>query len=116
VKSSYAISDTFILDAAFQYFVIHGSGLPLEDFLIVYASDQVDYEKLDEYEDLRPLFIQESVLDRILPLQEFIKEQVHIQKETLRLERSPKIEMGAHCSNPYPCDFFGHCSKSALRK
>ena len=116
VKSSYKISDTFILDAAFQYYVINDYGLPLKDFFIVYASREVDYEKLDEYEDLKSLFIIESVLEKILPLQEYIKNQVDKEKETLLLESSPKIEMGAHCNTPYPCDFIGHCTKSTARK
>lgn len=116
VKSSYRISDTFILDAAFQYYVINHYGLQLKDFVIVYASEKVDYAKLDDYNDLNPLFIKESVLDRILPLQEFIKEQVANEKETLLLASSPKIEMGPQCQSPYTCDFIGHCSKSVARK
>jgi len=116
VKSSYKISDTFILDAAFQYYVINGYGLPLKDFFIVYASPEVDYAKLDEYDDLKSLFIKESVLEKILPLQEYIKNQVHKEKQTLMLESSPKIEMGTQCNTPYPCDFIGHCTKSAARK
>lgn len=115
VKSSYKISDMFILDAAFQYYVISNSGLQLQDFVIVYASEELDYEKTDEYEDLDPLFIKESVLDRILPLQEFVKEQVIKEKEILLLDKSPQIEMGAQCYAPYPCDFIGHCTKSSNR-
>lgn len=116
VKSSYKISDTFLLDAAFQYYVINSYGLPLKDFKIVYASPEVNYEKLDEYKDLNSLFIKESVLEKIIPLQDFIAEQVAKEKKTLLLTSSPKIDMGPHCEIPYTCDFIGHCSKSAIRK
>lgn len=116
VKSSYKISETYILDAAFQYYVIENSGIHLNDFFIIYASEELEYSKIDEYEDLSSLFIKESVLDRILPLQSYIKEQVIKEKETLLLEKSPKIDMGPHCQLPYTCDFTGHCTKSALRK
>ncbi len=116
VKSSYKISDTFLLDAAFQYYVITHSGLLLEDFFIVYASEQLDYEKLDEYENLEPLFIRENVLNRILPLQDFVKEQIIREKEALVLDKSPDIPMGPYCYEPYPCDFIGHCTRQARQK
>src|ERR1022692_341391 len=38
VKSSVSISETYLMDAALQYYVIKGSGLPLEDFKIVYIN------------------------------------------------------------------------------
>lgn len=116
VKSSYKISDTFILDAAFQYYVITNSGIALKDFTIVYASEALNYEKLDEYTDIAPLFIKQSVLNEILPLQDYIREQVAREKETLLLEKSPQIEMGPHCYHPYPCDFIGHCTRQLQRK
>lgn len=116
VKSSYKISETFILDAAFQFYVITHSGLSLKDFIIVYASEELDYDKVEEYENLESLFIKESVLEKIIPLQEYIREQVQLEKETLLLTKSPDIEMGPQCYEPYPCDFIGHCSKSALKK
>lgn len=113
VKSSYKISNTFILDAAFQYYVITNSGIDLKDFTLVYASEALDYEKLNEYEDIAPLFIRQSVKDRILSLQEYIREQVKVEKATLMLEKSPQINMGPQCYDPYPCDFIGHCTRSA---
>lgn len=115
VKSSYSISDTYILDAAFQYYVITNSGLQLNDFTIVYASSELDYEKIEDYEELDSLFVKKSVLDRILPLQDYIKEQVIREKDILLLKSSPKIEMGPQCHDPYPCDFIGHCTKSAAK-
>lgn len=112
VKSSYAISETFLLDAAFQYHVINSCGLQLKDFVIVYASEQVEYEKLGEYKDLNSMFIRESVLDRILPLQDSVREEASLQIEVLAGRTVPPIEMGQHCNKPYPCDFIGHCSSS----
>lgn len=116
VKSSYSISDTYLLDAAFQYYVINSFGLALKDFIIVYASEKVDYERLDEYEDLSPLFVKESVLERILMLQPIVREQIAKEKETLLLDNAPDISMGPHCEMPYPCDFKGHCSGKRYRK
>ena len=90
--------------------------MDLSDFLIVYASEQVEYDKLDEYDDLKSLFVSESVLERILDLQDFILEQVEKQKITLSRQLVPDIEMGPQCTNPYPCDFMGYCSGARSRK
>ncbi len=108
VKSALKISDTFLLDAAFQYYVITGSGLPLTDFRIIYINK--DYQ-FDGTADLEKLFIKESVLDKILPLQQFVKEKVEEEKIALKLQKSPSVEPGEQCTNPYPCDFIGHCWK-----
>jgi len=116
VKSSYHISETFILDAAFQYYVISNSGLMLKDFIIVYASNKLDYDKIDEYESLDKLFIRESVMEKIIPIQDYIKEQVQREKEILQLSHSPDIDMGQQCYSPYPCDFIGYCSKTKTKK
>ncbi len=108
VKSALKISDTFLLDAAFQYYVITNSGLPLKDFQIIYINK--DYQ-FDGTLNLDALFNKESVLDRILPLQSFVKEKIEESKAALELKKSPPIEPGAQCTTPYPCDFIGHCWK-----
>ncbi len=109
VKSSLKISDTYILDAAFQYYVINNFGISLKDFFLIYVNPDYNFEgELD----LSQLFIKESVLQKIVELQERIKEQVVKAKSTLELGNAPKIEIGPHCTNPYPCDFMGFCWKS----
>lgn len=113
VKSSQKISDTFLLDAAFQYYVITNSGLPLVDFYIIYINKEYQF---DGTLNLEKLFIKESVLDRILPLQSFIEEKVKEEKSALQLQKSPPIEIGEHCTKPYPCDFIGHCWKNVPKE
>jgi len=108
VKSSLKISDTFLLDAAFQYYVISNSGVELDDFYIIYINKEYVFEGKP---DLEKLFIKESVLDRILPMQSYIKTKVEEEKAALELTKSPAIEPGEQCTNPYPCDFIGHCWK-----
>jgi len=108
VKSSLKISDTYLLDAAFQYYVITNSGLKLDDIFLVYVNKDYSFEgelKLDE------IFIFESVLDKVLQLQDYAKEKVIDEKAILQLNSSPDIKVGSHCMNPYPCDFIGHCWK-----
>ena len=108
VKSSGAISETFILDAALQYYVITNSGINLNDFQIIYVDKSKSF---DDENDLNNIFINESVLDKILEKQDFIKEYILKEKQILLLHHSPDIPPGKHCFFPYPCDFIGHCWK-----
>ncbi len=108
VKSSLKISGTFLLDAAFQYYVITGAGVHLDDFYLIYMNK--DYVLNDKLE-IESLFIRQSVLAEVLARQPFIKEQIEKEKEALNATSSPKIAIGTHCHYPYPCDFTGHCWK-----
>ncbi|MFH1051419.1 MAG: DUF2779 domain-containing protein [bacterium] len=106
VKSSTSISDTYILDSALQYWVIKNSGLELTDFCLVYLNNQ--YIRKGEL-DLKQLFVIESVLDRIIPLQNTISEKVEEFKNILIDNKVPDIDIGQHCDSPYTCDFHGYC-------
>ncbi len=73
VKSSTSISETYIRDAALQYWVISNCGYKIKDFSITYINNQyVRKGKLN----LDELFITESVLKLILPLQKWVEENV----------------------------------------
>ncbi len=108
VKSSVKISETFLLDAAFQYYVITHSGVPLENFYLIYINK--DYV-LDEELKIEPLFIRQSVLKEVKARQSFVEDQVKKEKKVLNFTSSPKITIGTHCHSPYDCDFLGHCWK-----
>ncbi len=112
VKSSVKISETYLLDAAFQYYVISNLNPGLKDFFLIYVNKDYDFSQPLNPEEL---FIKESVLEQVKARQEFIREQVAREKETLLLEKSPPIEPGPHCTDPYPCDFIGHCWKNIPR-
>ncbi len=115
VKSSKRISETYIKDAAIQYYVIKNSGLEVSDFSIIYVNAECEYDKVKEY-DLNHLFIEQSVLDKIETLQPYINDTVAKAKATLNKDEIPQIEMGNQCDNPYVCDFKGYCSQNPIHK
>jgi hypothetical protein len=108
VKSSKSISETYILDAALQYYVISNAGFALEDFCLIYMDG--NYTRKEEL-DIHKLFKMESVKEKIIGYQEGIENKIAEEKQTLLLESSPKIKIGEQCFKPYPCDFQGHCWK-----
>ncbi len=108
VKSSTSVSDVYLIDAAFQYWVIRKSGYEIEDFSIVYINNQ--YERIGEL-DLTKLFVVESVLERILPLQRWVGENINRLKNVLLKKNIPGIDIGEHCYSPYICGFYKYCRK-----
>ncbi len=108
VKSSTSVSETYELDATIQYYAITNSGIDLKDISIVHINNQ--YVKNGPI-DVHELFNIVSVKERVLELFPGIPNQVIALKHVLKLPEAPEREIGPHCSNPYPCDFAGHCWK-----
>jgi hypothetical protein len=108
VKSSSKITNTYILDASLQYYVILNSGLPLNHFSLVHLNTR--YVRKGAL-DLHKLFAQVSVKAEVIQNQEMIREQIASEKETLDLPQVPDVAIGEQCFSPYNCDFMGHCWK-----
>ena len=108
VKSSMRLSDTYYNDAALQYYVLHGCGVPLSEFRLMYLDG--DYVK-DGPIDVQQLFKMESVMEYVVERERFVAENVERLKAVVALPHSPVINIGTQCHDPYPCDFQGHCWK-----
>ena len=108
VKSSMRLSETYYNDAALQYYVLHGCGVPLSDFKLMYLNG--DYEKNGPI-DVYQLFKMESVMDYVVEREAFVAKNVERLKAVVALPHSPLVNIGTQCNNPYPCDFQGHCWK-----
>ena len=108
VKSSLRLSDTYYNDAALQYYVLHGCGVQLSDFRLMYLNG--DYVK-DGPIDVKQLFKMESVMEYVIEKEAFVAQNVERLKAVVALPHSPVVNIGTQCHNPYPCDFQGHCWK-----
>ena len=108
VKSSTSVSETYIDDAAIQYYILTNAGIDLKDISIVYINNQ--YVKNGDL-DINELFSIESVLAEITNPLAKIPNQILQFKEVLAKDSEPKVDIGEHCLNPYECDFMGTCWK-----
>ncbi len=108
VKSSLRLSDTYYNDAALQYYVLHGCGVPLSDFRLMYLN--ADYVKKNDI-NVHELFKMESVMEYVVEREAFIAQNVERLKAVVALPHSPLVDIGTQCHDPYPCDFQGHCWK-----
>ena len=106
VKSSGKLSQVYYTDAAIQYYVITGSGLRLTDMQLLYINR--NYIRGEEL-DIRQLFAAQSVkslCEKIIPI---FPEEIERLKNILQADQVPEVAVGAHCTDPYTCNFAGHC-------
>jgi hypothetical protein len=108
VKSSTQVKPVNLLDAAFQYYVMTHSGLEISDISLVILN--TEYRRTGKI-DINSLFRIESVHDRVLKLQNRIKPLIDDFFLILNASVEPGTDIGPHCSDPYYCDFHGHCWK-----
>lgn len=108
VKSSTKVSETYLRDAAIQYYTIINSGIDLKDISIVHINNQ--YVRQGAL-DIQQLFTIESVHKQVLDFLPQIPDKVERFKQVIAQPQAPQVEIGLHCSNPYDCDFKGTCWK-----
>ena len=108
VKSSTEVKEVNVLDAAFQYYILNGLGMQVSDVSIIHINNQ--YERLGEIE-VEQLFKIESVFDQVKELQPVVINLLKQENEVLQSPEVPAMDIGPHCSDPYECDFMGHCWK-----
>lgn len=113
VKSSLKISETYVTDAALQYYVLLGSGINIIDFQLVYINSEYIF---NGELDLNELFTSISVIDTVKAKISEIETEVHQFKQVLSANKIPEIAIGTQCENPYPCDFKGFCWKKIPTK
>ena len=108
VKSSTKVSETYIKDAAIQYYTITNSGTELVDISIIHINNQ--YIRNGDV-DIDQLFSIESVYDQVIEFLPNIPNEVSRLKNVIASHEMPQIDIGPHCSKPYDCDFKGTCWK-----
>jgi hypothetical protein len=108
VKSSMALSNVYFNDAYLQYHVINASGLKPEKFFLIHRNAEVE---LSESADLNEMFIFTDVSDQCEAYENGVHQNIGQMLEVLTKDRSPDIQPGKQCMNPYPCDFRGVCWK-----
>ncbi len=106
VKSSTSVKDPFIWDVALQYYVMNGSGIELGDIAVVTINNE--YVRHGEL-NLHQLFSQDSLIGQARELQPQVAEFITLSKTVLAGGEIPDVDIGPYCSDPYDCNFMGHC-------
>jgi len=105
VKSSTSVKEHHWDDVAVQYFVLSGCGLPMHKAYLVHINN--GYVRNG---DIVPeeLFVLQDITSIVKEKQASIPEELAAMRAMLR-GKMPKIDIGPHCEDPYPCDFMDHC-------
>lgn len=106
VKSAARVTQNNLQDASLQYYVLKGNGLPVKDFFMVLLDQS--YIKQGALEPEK-LFKKVSVLEQVIKNQPVIEESIRLALEMLEKNEMPDVPVGAHCFEPYTCDFKGQC-------
>ena len=108
VKSSLKISETYVKDACFQYFVIKNCLPNLIDFNLLNLNSKY---VLEGELDIKQLFKCTSILADAEKNTVYFQHKTQLTKHVLEQNKIPDIAIGTHCFQPYDCDFVGTCWK-----
>ena len=109
VKSATSVKDVYYPDVAVQYYVLGGCGLKISRAGILHINNQYVYDGL--LLDLKALFAFKDLTDQVNAMQPQIPARLAALKAMLANSDAPDIKPSRHCSKPYDCEFWDHCTK-----
>lgn len=103
VKSSTSVKEEHLQDVALQAWIMAKGGLPIAEIHLMHLNSQC------RFPDLSNLFKVNDVTDACREIYPGIAGKVTEIWSTVRGEKQPIMQIGAHCSKPYDCGFQKHC-------
>ena len=110
VKSSTEVSEIYLEDVAFQYYVLTMCEVPVKGVYILYIDNTyVRGEQLD----LKGLFVLEECTDMALRKFYEIKSdgRLNLMMEYVKSPVEPEKDIDLCCDKPYPCAYKKYCGK-----
>ena len=110
VKSSTEVSEIYLEDVAFQYYVLTMCEVPVKGVYILYIDNTyVRGEQLD----LKGLFVLEECTDMALRKFYEIKSdgRLNLMMEYVKSPIEPEKDIDLCCDKPYPCAYKKYCGK-----
>ena len=105
VKGSTEAKEVYLNDIAVQYYIAAGAGITVKKASLVHIDK--NYVRNGDI-DVQGLFAIQNVTKTILERQTAVTKELKAMRAMLKKE-VPAIDIGSHCSDPYPCSFHGHC-------
>ena len=108
VKSSTKVSDIYLHDVAYQYYVLTKLGYEVETASLAHInSGYVRHGDLD----LQQLFTVEDLTGIVREMQPEVAKRIEYLEEFMKNKDEPDMGIGEQCFGPYFCGFFGYCGR-----
>lgn len=107
VKGSTKVKNIYIQDAACQYSAVKEQ-LEIASINIIYVNNQ--YRRMGDL-DLKQLYCIADITEQVRESESNLIARIEQLKTIKTQTDEPLIDIGLHCSNPYPCDFSKYCRR-----
>jgi len=108
VKSSTHLTDIYIEDMAFQYYLLRKCGLDIRRVFNMHLnSAYVRHGKLD----LKGLFVLEDCTDTVTAKSDSVKHNIAKIQNYVSVSDEPVRDIGLYCETPYECAYRKYCGK-----
>ncbi len=111
VKSSTEVKDTYKDDVAIQAYVARASGVKLDSVALAHIDSQWVYPGGGDYQGLLK---EVDLTDEAFGREEEVKDWIAEAQVIARKRKEPNIDVGRHCSEPYPCGFLDYCQRDLV--
>lgn len=109
VKSSTDIKEVYLIDCAYQKWVLESSGLKIGRVHIAYINN--NYVKCGDL-DIHQLFNIEDVTEQLTPYYAVVKDNTAAAIAYISDKNEPTMDIGLQCSSPYECPYWDYCSRN----
>ena len=108
VKSSTHVSDIYLEDMSFQYYVLQRCGVPVKKVCILYLNSH--YVRRGPLE-LDKLFVLEDYTEIAQKKASVVAENIAVFRDYIRNEEEPEKDIDVCCASPYDCAYYSYCSR-----
>ena len=105
VKASTSAREYHVLDCAIQDWVLRNAGIDVTAVSLAHINNRFVYQGDDEYDGI---FIEHDLTDEVRVLEPTVIDLVERARAAVTGPR-PDVNVGAHCSSPYDCQFIDYC-------
>ena len=108
VKSSTHVTDIYIEDMAFQYYVLSKCGIDVKRIFLMHLDNS--YVRHGELE-LEKLFALEEFTDEVKGKLQEVENNIKSIREYVSTDVEPERDIDLYCEIPYECAYYGYCSR-----